>query len=133
MCCPKRGGSRGPRQSAQVYLTIGKSPNSHSGPARVAVSQLADKSLKFLKFMGCQAARAALALERLQAPSGGQIRKLGERGPQLLGGGAGVLNDLLALEEFLQRLAFLAVVEALDDLRGLVRGGFAQVVEQFAQ
>ena len=97
------------------------------------MAQFYDKSLKFLKFVLRQAARAALGLESLQAPSGRQIREFRQRATKLARGRGGICNDFLALEEFLQRFAPRPAAPAFDDLGGDLGGLLAQVVEQVTQ
>src|SRR5256714_4408458 len=118
MCCPGRGGSRGAKAKRVILFDNEEITKFSLASACIAVAHFLYKPLKFLKFMLRQAARAALGLESLQAPSGRQIREPFERATQLARGCGGIGDDLLALEEFLQRLAPRSPAPALDDLGG---------------
>src|SRR5256886_11316608 len=133
MCCPGGGGSRGAKAKGVILFDNREITKWKLASAHVAVAHFLYKPLKFLKFVLLQAARAALGLESLQAPSGRQIGKLHQRATQLARRRRGIRNDLLALEEFLQRLPALSAAPALDDLGGDLRRLSAQGVEQITQ
>src|SRR5438874_13447796 len=133
MCCPGRVGSRGAKAKRVILFDNGEITKWKLASAHIAVAHFLYKLLKFFKFVLRQAARAALGLESLQAPSGRQIGELHQRATQLARRRGGIRNDLLALEEFLQRLRALSAAPALDHLGGDLRRLLAQVVEQVTQ
>src|SRR5438874_11153707 len=133
MCCPGRVGSRGAKAKRVILFDNGEITKWKLASAHIAVAHFFYKLLKFFKFVLRQAARAALGLESLQAPSGRQIGELHQRATQLARRRGGIRNDLLALEEFLQRLRALSAAPALDHLGGDLRRLLAQIVEQLAQ
>jgi hypothetical protein len=133
MCCPGGGGSRGAKAKRVILFDDGEITKCKLAPARIAAAHYFDKPLKFLKFMLRQTARAALGLQSLQAPSGRLIGEPYQRATKLARGRGGICNDLLALEEFLQRFASRSATPALDHLGGDLRRLLAQVVEQVTQ
>src|SRR5437763_29956 len=112
MCCPGRVGSRGAKAKRVILFDNGEITKWKLASAHIAVAHFFYKLLKFFKFVLRQAARAALGLESLQAPSGRQIGELHQRATQLARRRGGIRNDLLALEEFLQRRRALSAKRA---------------------
>src|SRR5436309_12604737 len=133
MCCPGGVRSRGAKAKRVILFDNGEITKWKLASAPIAMAHFLYKLLKFFKFVRRQAARAALGLESLQAPSGRQIGELHQRATQLARRRGGIRNDLLALEEFLQRLPALSAAPALDHLGGDLRRLRAQVVEQVTQ
>ena len=133
MCCPGGVGSRGAKAKRVILFDNGEITKWKLASAHIAMAHFLYKLLKFFKFVRRQAARAALGLESLQAPSGRQIGELHQRATQLARRRRGIRNDLLALEEFLQRLRALPAAPALDHLGGDLRRVCTQVIEQGAQ
>ena len=77
--------------------------------------------------------RPALGLELLQAPCGRQIRQLRQGCPELPGGGGRIHDELLALQQLLQRVAARFAGPSFDHLSGDLNRVLAQVVEQLTQ
>src|SRR2546430_6411430 len=74
--------------------------------------------------------RPALGLELLQAPCGRQIRQLHQGCPELPGGGGRIHDELLALQQLLQRVAARFAGPSFDHLSGDLNRVLAQVVER---